>query len=577
MKHLLIFLCLLQLAAFTANAADRVALVVGVNTYQAFPQDKQLTSPTADATDVATILRGIGFVVQEPVLNGTRDSIVKAKQRFMEEAKGAQIAVFYFSGHGFQVGDENYLIPADMPRITSFTVLRENAIQLRDSVMSGMEEAGAGTKVIILDCCRDNPFASQISAALGTKSLRTKGGSGEISGYGPGFFLAFASSPGATALDGNGARNSPFTAALLTHLRDKAGLNIRELFDEVKSTVQDKNGAEQVPWVNDSLNRDHVKVLARLVPTAPTAPSVAPKPPDTAPAMSEAEIERRARELAARMAANSPNTSASTIPANPSISASELYQGAVGKVIQVKLPGDVLMKFAFCPPGSFTMGSPAGEEGRGKDEDQVQVRVSKGFWMGQTEVTQGQWKALMGSNPSEFKGDDLPVEKVSWNEAQEFIQKLNQSVTVPAGWQYALPTEAQWEYACRAGTESVYSFGDNASQLHLHGNFADKNFTMLNWSDKNQDDGVGNTTAKVGSYRANKWGLYDMHGNVWEWCADWYGEKLVGGSDPTGATTGAYRVHRGGSWYYDAAAAARPTGAALSQATAATTWASAPP
>ncbi|MFM7607213.1 MAG: caspase family protein, partial [Prosthecobacter sp.] len=299
----LLYLCPLLGFPLLLSAAERAALVIGVNSYSAFPADKQLSSPINDAQDVAQRLAAMGFVVRAPVLDGTRQAIMDAKRHFIDEARGAKVALFYFSGHGFQVGDENYLIPSDMPAISSFTVLRENSIQLRDSVMAGLEEAGAGTKVVILDCCRDNPFAGQIAAALGTKSLRTKGGGGEISGYGPGFFLAFASSPGATALDGNGARNSPFTAALIRHLDEEPGANLRDLFDSVKSTVSEVHGQEQVPWVNDSLNRQHVKVLAKIAPSINTP---------TPPAMSEAEIEKRARQLAAKMAAETSQSSSDT-------------------------------------------------------------------------------------------------------------------------------------------------------------------------------------------------------------------------------------------------------------------------
>jgi N-acetylmuramoyl-L-alanine amidase len=273
MKLLLILTCLLPLAGISLHAADRVALVIGNNAYTSFPDARQLTSPRADATDVAMQLRAIGFTVLEPVLDGTREKIIAAKARFLEQAKDAQIALFYFSGHGFQVGEENFLIPSDMPRITSYTVLKDNALLLRDSLMVGLEEADAQTKVIVLDCCRDNPFAAQLEKALsGTnKSLRTKGGTGEISGYGAGFYLAFATSPGTTADDGNGQRNSPFTSALLTHLKDKAGENIRDLFDEVKETVREKSGEEQVPWTNDSLSKSHVKILAKLSSEVATA------------------------------------------------------------------------------------------------------------------------------------------------------------------------------------------------------------------------------------------------------------------------------------------------------------------
>jgi formylglycine-generating enzyme required for sulfatase activity/predicted Ser/Thr protein kinase len=221
---------------------------------------------------------------------------------------------------------------------------------------------------------------------------------------------------------------------------------------------------------------------------------------------------------------------------------SPLDDGAIGEVVEIKLPRQVVIPLCYCPAGSFRMGSPVSEKNRSKNENQVQVRISQGFWMGQTEVTQRQWVAVMGSNPSSFKGDDLPVERVSWNDAQDFIDKLNRLVELPKGWKYALPSEAQWEYACRAGTERVFWFGDS-----LSGWEANVDGRSPYGSDK-KGPYLGQTSA-VGSYKPNAWGLYDMHGNVYEWCADWYGEMLAGGSDPVGAPTGAHRVFRSGSWF----------------------------
>jgi len=150
-----------------------------------------------------------------------------------------------------------------------------------------------------------------------------------------------------------------------------------------------------------------------------------------------------------------------------------------------------------------------------------------------TEVTQGQWQAVMGNNPSYFNncGEDCPVEQVSWNDAQEFIRRLNQKESVSG---YRLPTEAEWEYAERAGTNTVYSFGDSDSQLS---NYA--------WYAGNS----GGKTHPVAQKNSNSWGLYDMHGNAWEWYQDWYGSYPTGSvTDPKGPSSGSYRVHRGGSW-----------------------------
>jgi formylglycine-generating enzyme required for sulfatase activity len=187
------------------------------------------------------------------------------------------------------------------------------------------------------------------------------------------------------------------------------------------------------------------------------------------------------------------------------------------------------MTYAFCPAGSFTMGSPSTEEGRSSDENQVSVTMSKAFWMAKTEVTQAQWCAVMGSNPSQFKGDNLPVEYVSWFDAQEFIKKVNGSGEIPAGWKVCLPTEAQWECACRAGEKGPFSGGS---------------IDEVAWYNENSQI----KTPAVGTKKQNAWGLHDMHGSVWEWCADWYDGELSGSTNPLGPSSGVRRVLRGGSW-----------------------------
>jgi hypothetical protein len=153
-------------------------------------------------------------------------------------------------------------------------------------------------------------------------------------------------------------------------------------------------------------------------------------------------------------------TAISAAPAaTPAAGAQKL---SANEVMSVNLPGGILMKFCYCPPGSFLMGSPSSEKDRRGNEDQVKVQLSKAFWMAQTECTQAQWTAVMGGNPSRLlKGDDLPVANVNWSDAQKFITKLNEAKTLPAGWKVAMPTEAQWEYACRAGTKTAFGFGRN--------------------------------------------------------------------------------------------------------------------
>ena len=191
-------------------------------------------------------------------------------------------------------------------------------------------------------------------------------------------------------------------------------------------------------------------------------------------------------------------------------------------------------------PGTFTMGSPSSEPGRDSDEGpQTVVTLTQGFWLGRYEVTQREYQAVRGVNPSFSKGDNLPVENVSWNDAVAYCQERTQQEraagTLPEGWAYRLPTEAEWEYACRAGTTSRFSFGDSDTDL---GQYA--------WYSSNSSS----RTHPVGEKLPYPWGLYDMHGNVWEWCLDWYGSGLPGGSvtDPKGPSSGSVRVLRGGGW-----------------------------
>lgn len=220
---------------------------------------------------------------------------------------------------------------------------------------------------------------------------------------------------------------------------------------------------------------------------------------------------------------NSPSLSTQT---NNQNSSSTSFSNSIG------------MEFVLIPGSSFLMGSPTSESGRKDDEIRHRVTISKSFYLGKYEVTQGQWKAIMGSLPSgmgelgqDFFGDNKPVVRVSWEEVQDFISKLNEK----SEGKYRLPTEAEWEYAARAGSTTKFSFGDNDSLL---GDYA--------WYSENS----GGKPHEVGSKKPNAWGLYDMQGNVWEWVQDWYGAYPSSPqTDPKGVTNGAVRVNRGGCWY----------------------------
>jgi formylglycine-generating enzyme required for sulfatase activity len=233
-------------------------------------------------------------------------------------------------------------------------------------------------------------------------------------------------------------------------------------------------------------------------------------------------VEKRLAELSAVKASPKPGSTGGTKPQ-----------------LTLDLGGGVKMEFVYIKPGVFTMGGTEAptEVWQGDERPPHLVRLTGGFYIGKYEVTQAQWEAVMGSNPSHYKGPDLPVNMVSWQNCQDFLKKLNENTRSQLkGHVVMLPTEAQWEYACRAGTTTKWSFGEDESALGEHG-----------WYSGNS----GGRPHPVGQKKPNPWGLYDMHGNVWEWCQDWYGPYGGDVSDPEGPSSGQERCLRGGGWYKD--------------------------
>ncbi|GBO55765.1 hypothetical protein APA_3915 [Pseudanabaena sp. lw0831] len=235
------------------------------------------------------------------------------------------------------------------------------------------------------------------------------------------------------------------------------------------------------------------------------------------------------------------NSTNNSTPITVNTSQPKPFTVETGKPFKIEFENGVNLDMVYIPSGKFTMGSPPEEKGFEDERPQIKDVNISDFYMGKYEVTQAQWQAIMGNNPAKFKNNlQNPVESVSWDDAQEFCKKLSQKT----GKEFRLPSEAEWEYACRAGTTTAYSFGDNASLL---GEYA--------WYGENS----GSKTHPVGQKKPNPWGLYDMYGNVWEWCQDSY-EKYGGESDLIRKTGKAItkendnrsRLLRGGSWYNDA-------------------------
>src|SRR5712691_3391855 len=475
--------------AVTAAAPGRTALVIG---NAAYSEDiGSLKNPGNDATDMAATLRQLGFVVTL-VKDATHQRMAEAVEDFSRQLRPGSVGVFYYAGHGAQVGGRNYLIPLGA-RLTTEAVVPYQAVAAEE-VLARMDAAGQNKSlnIIILDACRNAPFMRGWRSPLrGLAPMQATGGS----------LVAYATSPGAVAQDGTG-RNGTYTRHLLRFMTEP-NLPVELMFKQVRSAVEQETNGQQIPWELSSLRENFT--------FNPVAGGTTSTPVVSMPAVA-------------------------TPPASPPPSPSGGTQVAVGVYPQSPaapktLHNSIGMEFVLIPAGTFQMGS--NDSDTHNDEKPVHtVRITQPFYLGKYEVTQGQWQAVMGNNPSFFKGDpNRPVEEVSWNDVQEFIRRLHSR---EGGATYRLPTEAEWEYAARAGTTTRWSFGDEASRL---GRYA--------WHEGN----AGGQTHPVGQLQPNPWGLYDMHGNVWEWVQDWYGSYTSGTAvDPAGPSWGWDRVRRGGSW-----------------------------
>lgn len=207
-------------------------------------------------------------------------------------------------------------------------------------------------------------------------------------------------------------------------------------------------------------------------------------------------------------------------------------QGAAGHktgdVKTITLPGGATMEMIWCEPGVFAMGSPPDEPGRFEDETQHTVTISRGFWLGKYEVTQRQWESVMHSNLARFKGPDHPIENISWHDCMTFVRRVKSETKLAV----RLPTEAEWEYACRAGSESPVAGNGKLPDMA--------------WYDGNSEC----QTHEVGTHAPNAWGFFDMHGNVLEWCADWFSVPSGNTVDPKGPPSGSFKMLRGGCWFF---------------------------
>jgi formylglycine-generating enzyme required for sulfatase activity len=515
----------------TANV-KRLALVIGNNAYETAP----LKNSVNDARAVAQALRDREFVVTARE-NVTQNEMKQVIRDFGEQLRAAgreSVGLFYYAGHGVQVQDRNFLIPVDA-KVTSEEDVEFEAVEV-GQVIAKMYAAQNSMNIVILDACRDNPFA---------RSFRSMSRGLALMNAPTGILIAYATAPGSTAGDGAGA-NGLYTEELLTAMRTP-GLPIENVFKQVRIKVRERSNGKQVPWESSSLVGNFY-----FTPPAGASPTPTPRPNDDAalelafwdaiktstdPQDFKDYLEqypngrfaslarRRAASLGASVSTTPTPSRTPTIDGTRSETKPHTGTGSLAATVTNKFG----IALVLVPQGSFMMGSTNGDA---NEQPVHRVTIAAPFYLGKYEVTQAQWTAVMGSNPSENKGAENPVEQVSWDDAQEFIRKLN---ALNDGFEYRLPTEAEWEYACRAGTS-----GDFAGDLEA-----------LGWYESNSRG----STHPVGQKKPNAFGLYDMHGNVWEWCADRSPETYQGAPSDGSAwidLRSQKRILRGGSWDHDA-------------------------
>jgi formylglycine-generating enzyme required for sulfatase activity len=405
------------------------------------------------------------------------------------------VAVLYYAGHGVEVDQTNYLIPVDARLATDFDI--EDETLPLDRVLQAMEPARR-LRLVLLDACRENPFLKSMKRTVATRSVGR--GLGRVEPAAANTLIAFATKPNAIAEDGKGP-NSPFTAALVRHLLTP-GLDLRIALGKVRDEVMASTGGRQEPYVTSSLGGDVVAIV---------------------PGVGGAVMKLVRPELSHGSA---PLTAVKERALKPKDTFKECT--ACPEMVVV-------------PSGSFVMGSYAGEEGRRNEEGpQHQISITRPFALGKFEVTFAEWDACVVEGGCQHQPGDQgwgrgkrPVINVSWNDITgEYLPWLNRKT----GKAYRLPTEAEWEYAARAGTTTRYAFGDTIgttqAQYSPEGAFAGK-------------------TAAVGSFQANRFNLYDVHGNVWEWVQDcWNASYDFTPSNGSASQIGdcSRRLLRGGAW-----------------------------
>ena len=502
-----------QNKAAPGQPEKRTALVIGNAAYES----GALRNPINDARAMAKALADLSFEVTLKE-NLDQKQMKREIQAFGEKLRKGGVGLFYYAGHGIQENGRNYLLPVGAA-IEHEKQVEYEAVDM-GAVLSEIDYAHARMNIVILDACRDNPFARSFrSISQGLASLDAPTGT----------LIAYATAPGSVANDGPG-ENGVYTGELIKAMV-QPGLKIEDVFKQVRSAVREATGGRQVPWESSSLEGDFYFLWPP--PKHPVQPA-------------SIQPQLNASGAAEQRSASGPTEEPASRGEKPIKTLKTWKEPVTGLV------------FVWAPGGCFLMGSPQSEKDRSADEGPVHEVCVDGFWISQTVVTNAQFRQFQKDHDSRdyaghsLNGDGQPAVYLSWVDANNFSQWL----TGQNGGQYnfRLPTEAEWEYACRAGSETSRYWGEDASRACIYENVADYTAQrQLGIKPVHEcDDGYA-TTAPVGSFRPNALGLYDMLGNVLQWCADVYGVDSYVRHDrhnPQNAdeSMGQSRVIRGGCW-----------------------------
>jgi formylglycine-generating enzyme required for sulfatase activity len=572
MRSILIALVLIALASPTL-AAKRIALLIGNQDYKRGVG--KLANPLNDIRLVGTALRKVGFEVLEPVRNGTRADILDAIDKYTAKLKAADtdaIGFIYYSGHGIASRGVNYLIPVDVDR-PSTRLLRADGVKQSEVLTILRQEAPNAAHYVVIDACRN-----ELKGARGAKGfLPVNQQSGTL--------IAFATAPGQTASD-LGATSGPYARALAAELV-RPGVDDLNMFHRVKVAVSKATGGDQIPWTLDGIQREQRPFFAgKPKQNSPFSNALTARlkrineagqawekiagskdrkilqefaklyPGTGYDAMALAKLASVDQKIIKRLERNWLKRQREK-PSRPAITCNGVnVKVATGETVCLK-PGSgrsfkdcpTCPEMVIVPAGKFTMGSPTREKKRVKGETQVQVSISQPFAVGKFEVTFAEWDACVADGGCSHKLKDSgwgrgrrPVMNVSWEDiTKQYLPWLSRKT----GKTYRLPSESEWEYVARAGTRTPFWWGASItpSQANYDGNYV--------YGPGGRKGKYRKQSLPVGSFRPNPWGLYDVHGNVFEWTEDCWNESNTGNPGNGSARNSgdcARRVLRGGSW-----------------------------